>query len=165
MFLDRVSKFPRIINVGGLDIRGKAQPQRQRDDRRDVHGDDVRAARYPWRTGQAGRRRAEEDRMRSRAFVLFVFIGLASNGVGQPAGDSAAACLGRAVAGGAADAARRTTPTSLRAAATRSSASSIAAATRGRRRRAARGPRDFPAFSWTKSSCAASCRPRTAGSR
>ena len=26
MFLDRVSKFPRIINIGGLDIRSKAQP-------------------------------------------------------------------------------------------------------------------------------------------
>jgi type IV pilus assembly protein PilO len=26
LFLDRVSKFPRIINVGGLDIRGKNQP-------------------------------------------------------------------------------------------------------------------------------------------
>jgi type IV pilus assembly protein PilO len=26
LFLDRVSKFPRIINVGGLDIRSKAQP-------------------------------------------------------------------------------------------------------------------------------------------
>jgi type IV pilus assembly protein PilO len=26
-FLDRVSKFPRIINVGGLDIRGKQQQQ------------------------------------------------------------------------------------------------------------------------------------------
>jgi type IV pilus assembly protein PilO len=26
LFLDRVSKFPRIINVGGLDIRTKAQP-------------------------------------------------------------------------------------------------------------------------------------------
>ena len=30
-FLDRVSKFPRIINVGELDIRGKTQQQRQRD--------------------------------------------------------------------------------------------------------------------------------------
>jgi type IV pilus assembly protein PilO len=27
LFLDRVSKFPRIINVSGLVIRGKAQPQ------------------------------------------------------------------------------------------------------------------------------------------
>jgi type IV pilus assembly protein PilO len=26
LFLDRVSKFPRIINVGGLDIKGKQQP-------------------------------------------------------------------------------------------------------------------------------------------
>ncbi|HUE89581.1 MAG TPA: type 4a pilus biogenesis protein PilO [Vicinamibacterales bacterium] len=26
VFLDRISKFPRIINVGALDIRGKAQP-------------------------------------------------------------------------------------------------------------------------------------------
>ena len=26
LFLDRVSKFPRIINVGGLDIRSKPQP-------------------------------------------------------------------------------------------------------------------------------------------
>ena len=26
LFLDRVSKFPRIINVGGLDIRGKQEP-------------------------------------------------------------------------------------------------------------------------------------------
>jgi type IV pilus assembly protein PilO len=26
LFLDRVSKFPRIINVGGLDIRSKAEP-------------------------------------------------------------------------------------------------------------------------------------------
>lgn len=27
LFLDRVSKFPRIINVGGLSIRGKSQPE------------------------------------------------------------------------------------------------------------------------------------------
>ena len=26
VFLDRISKFPRIINIGSLDIRGKAQP-------------------------------------------------------------------------------------------------------------------------------------------
>jgi type IV pilus assembly protein PilO len=26
LFLDRVSKFPRIINVGGLDIQGKEKP-------------------------------------------------------------------------------------------------------------------------------------------
>jgi type IV pilus assembly protein PilO len=29
LFLDRVSKFPRIINVGGLNIKGKQTPQQQ----------------------------------------------------------------------------------------------------------------------------------------
>ena len=66
LFLDRVSKFPRIINVGGLDIEGKQQPQPNATDRGDVHGDDVRAARQrrPPRRAKKGAGGAEENRMR-----------------------------------------------------------------------------------------------------
>ena len=45
LFLDRVSKFPRIINIGDLDIAAKDEPTAavEHDDQRD--GDDVRAGR------------------------------------------------------------------------------------------------------------------------
>ena len=44
LFFDRVSKFPRIINVSDIAIRANAQPQPEFDDHRRMHRDDVRAA-------------------------------------------------------------------------------------------------------------------------
>ena len=44
-FLERVSKFPRIINVGDIKIEARDQPEQRLDDHGRMHGDDVRAAR------------------------------------------------------------------------------------------------------------------------
>ena len=44
-FLERVSKFPRIINVGDIKIDARRTPSGGADDHRRLHGDDVRAAR------------------------------------------------------------------------------------------------------------------------
>ena len=47
-FFDRVGKFTRIVNITGVDIRGATTSRRsQRDDRRHLRGDDIRAARRP----------------------------------------------------------------------------------------------------------------------
>ena len=45
LFFDRVSKFPRIINVSGMHIKAKDKPRPRLDDQRRVHGDDLRADR------------------------------------------------------------------------------------------------------------------------
>ena len=45
IFFDRVGKFTRIVNISGLDVKGKDKPDAELDDHRDLRGDDVRAAR------------------------------------------------------------------------------------------------------------------------
>ncbi len=58
-FLERVSKFPRIINVGDIKIKRAHQPERRLDDHRRMHGDDVRAARPEGSRPQRRPRRGE----------------------------------------------------------------------------------------------------------
>ena len=45
IFFDRVGKFTRIVNISGLDVKGRDKPERERHDHRDLRRDDVRAAR------------------------------------------------------------------------------------------------------------------------
>ena len=56
MFFDRISKFPRIINVQRLKIRPR-RSHRRLDDQRRMHGDDLRAAGFD--EGPAGQARPE----------------------------------------------------------------------------------------------------------
>ena len=46
LFLDRVSKFPRIINIGGMDVAAKDEPTPQSTHDHQRHRDDVRAGRH-----------------------------------------------------------------------------------------------------------------------
>ena len=76
LFLDRVSKFPRIINVGAHRHDGQHAADGRGDRARLVHGHDVRAARQSQRAGGDGVNSAgEEDRMTTRhATVLLVLL-------------------------------------------------------------------------------------------
>ena len=53
-FLERVSKFPRIINVGALHITARENQTAAHDGDRRVHGDDVRAGRRTRRGHRQG---------------------------------------------------------------------------------------------------------------
>ena len=55
-FFDRISKFPRIINVGDISIKAKQPPQRGRDDRRGVHRHHLRAPGWAGAGAGGGRR-------------------------------------------------------------------------------------------------------------
>ena len=65
IFFDRVGKFTRIVNISGLDVKGKDKPDAERHDHRDLRGDDVRAARQAG-AGAASRAQAGGRRRRRR---------------------------------------------------------------------------------------------------
>ena len=94
IFFDRVGKFTRIVNISGLDVKGKDKPDAERDHHRDLRRDDVRAARQAGAARKPGapsrRAAAGEGRLMRCAHVCVVAVVLAARCRGAVAAQRAA---------------------------------------------------------------------------
>ncbi len=90
-FLERISKFPRVINVGDMRLRARESPDDADDSDRRRHRDDVRSRRAA-EAGGSGRRAASRRGMMRFALSIFAVTLLAATAVSGQAPASRVGC-------------------------------------------------------------------------